>query len=96
MVIQVTRSAHTFKLVTVTSDLYLLNTLNQVIVIGSGSEYAQGALEAGVSSLKAMEIACKLDRSTGGPIYQVKWDEEHGFNIYHKYGSDINPVIKED
>lgn len=40
--------------------------------IGSGSDYALGALAAGKSVEKAMEIACDLDSGTGGDIYVVK------------------------
>ena len=41
--------------------------------IGSGSDYALGALAAGKSIEKAMEIACELDsRGTGGQISVLK------------------------
>lgn len=41
--------------------------------IGSGSDYALGALAAGKSIEKAMEIACELDsRGTGGQINVLK------------------------
>jgi ATP-dependent protease HslVU (ClpYQ) peptidase subunit len=41
--------------------------------IGSGSDYALGALAAGKSIEKAMEIACQLDsRGTGGQINVIK------------------------
>lgn len=36
--------------------------------IGSGGEYAMGALEAGRSGVDAVQIACKLDECSGGPV----------------------------
>lgn len=36
--------------------------------IGSGSEYALGAILAGAHPRKAVEIAGKLDTNTGGPV----------------------------
>lgn len=36
--------------------------------VGSGGEYAMGALEAGRSAVDAVKIACKLDECSGGPV----------------------------
>lgn len=36
--------------------------------IGSGGEYAMGAMMAGASPRKAVEIACELDTRSGGKI----------------------------
>lgn len=36
--------------------------------IGSGEEYAMGAMLAGCSALEAVKIAAKLDVYTGGPV----------------------------
>lgn len=40
--------------------------------IGSGSDYALGALAAGKSVEKAMQIACDLDPGTGGDLHVLK------------------------
>lgn len=39
--------------------------------LGSGADYAMGALHAGVSAKRAVEIAAKLDLHTGGDIQVV-------------------------
>jgi ATP-dependent protease HslVU (ClpYQ) peptidase subunit len=36
--------------------------------IGSGEQYALGALEMGADAVKAVEVACKLDVWSGGPL----------------------------
>lgn len=35
---------------------------------GTGAELALGALEAGVNAMQAVEIACRRDRNSGGPV----------------------------
>lgn len=40
--------------------------------IGSGADYALGALAAGKSVEKALEIAAELDRGTGGELHVMK------------------------
>lgn len=40
--------------------------------IGSGSPYAQGAMEMGADAKKAVEVAAKLDVRTGGKIKTYK------------------------
>lgn len=42
--------------------------------IGSGEEYALGALEAGAGAREAVEIACKLDPWSGFPIRELELD----------------------
>jgi hypothetical protein len=39
--------------------------------IGSGEQYAQGALEMGASAVEAVRVACKCDTFTGPPIYEI-------------------------
>ena len=41
---------------------------SKLIVIGSGREYALGALATGASAIEAMKIAAKYDRYTGTEI----------------------------
>jgi len=43
--------------------------------IGSGSEFALGAMHAGATPLEAIRIASKLDIYTGGPL-DVLWVEQ--------------------
>ena len=45
-----------------------VSTDSKLIVIGSGREYALGALAAGASTIEAMKIAAKYDRHTGTEI----------------------------
>ena len=42
------------------------------LAIGSGGQFAVGAMEAGASAKKAVEIAAKRDLCTGGRIRTVK------------------------
>lgn len=39
--------------------------------IGSGFPVAMGAMSAGASAVRALEIACELDTMTGGPIISI-------------------------
>lgn len=43
-----------------------------VAAIGSGGEYAIGAMEAGLSAVQAVEIACRRDPSSQGPIDELQ------------------------
>lgn len=43
--------------------------------VGSGSAFALGALRAGATPMKAMEIAAELDRATGGPFVELRLEE---------------------
>ena len=43
-----------------------------IYAIGSGSDYALGAIDAGATPKRAVEIACARDDSSGGPIVVVK------------------------
>lgn len=45
-----------------------LTKVTAPIAIGSGSEYAMGAMAAGVTAVGAVEIAAKFDVNTGGQI----------------------------
>lgn len=46
--------------------------------IGSGSEYAIGAMMAGRTPKQAVEIAAMRDRSTAGDITELKLEEDNG------------------
>ena len=48
--------------------IYPVPADRKLIVIGSGREYALGALAAGASPIEAMKIAAKYDRYTGTEI----------------------------
>jgi ATP-dependent protease HslVU (ClpYQ) peptidase subunit len=50
------------------SDFAVTQDVTNFYGIGSGSPYALGALHAGASPQKAMEIAQKLDRKTNEPF----------------------------
>lgn len=54
------------------SDWAILLSDSGLYGIGSGSTYGIGALAAGASIKKAMEIACEWDTNSGGPIQIVK------------------------
>ncbi|AXF51106.1 HslV family protein [Salmonella phage SPAsTU] len=41
------------------------------IAVGSGSEYAMGAMAAGVSAAEAVRIAMHFDVNTGGPVQEI-------------------------
>lgn len=49
---------------------------DQSYSVGSGSAFALGALRAGATPLKAMEIASELDRATGGPFVSLSLEEK--------------------
>lgn len=46
--------------------------------IGSGQDYALGAMHAGKSAREAVEIAAKIDTSTGGEIMEINIAETFG------------------
>lgn len=54
------------------SDWAVLMSDTGIYGIGSGSTYGVGALAAGVSIKRAMEIACEWDVNSGGSIQMVK------------------------
>jgi len=58
----------------ITNDYTLLRTNTGIYGIGSGADYAVGALMAGASVEEAMKIAIKLDTNSGGPI-QIELSE---------------------
>ena len=53
-------------------DLSVIRSGNGIYGVGSGSDYAIGALHAGAKPEKAIEIAAKLDVNTSGPIQVVE------------------------
>lgn len=42
---------------------------NTIVAFGSGAKFAMGAMMAGASTAKSVEISSKLDLRTGGPIH---------------------------
>lgn len=50
------------------SDFAVVQSATGFYGVGSGSRYALGALHAGASPVKAMEIAQRLDRNTSEPF----------------------------
>ena len=46
--------------------------LNDFWAVGSGAPFAIAAMELGLSPLKAVEIACKYDVGSRGPIEHYK------------------------
>lgn len=53
-------------------DLSICRSGDGIYGVGSGSPYAIGALHAGATPQEAVEIACKLDVNTSGPIQVVE------------------------
>ena len=41
------------------------------VAVGSGCEFAIGAMAAGASSADAVRIAAKFDINTGGPVQEI-------------------------
>ena len=54
------------------SDLTFRPWYGEFFAIGSGSEAAYGAMEAGANAEKAVKVACKLDAYTREPIKILK------------------------
>lgn len=46
----------------------IISVLGAKFAIGSGADYARGAMEAGKSASLAVEIAIRLDTGCGGPV----------------------------
>lgn len=46
--------------------------------IGSGDQYARGAIEAGATAEEAVKIAARLDYQTGGPLQVEYLEPEKG------------------
>jgi ATP-dependent protease HslVU (ClpYQ) peptidase subunit len=53
-------------------DLSVIRSGSGIYGVGSGADYAMGALYAGATPEKAVEIAAKLDVNTSGPIQVVE------------------------
>ena len=58
----------------ITNDFTLLRSGTGIYGIGSGADYAVGALMAGATVEEALKIAIKLDINSGGPI-QIELSE---------------------
>jgi ATP-dependent protease HslVU (ClpYQ) peptidase subunit len=52
----------------ITNDFTILRSSTGIYGIGSGADYAVGALMAGATVEEAMKIAIKLDINSGGPM----------------------------
>ena len=61
------------------SEFAVVQDVNNFYGVGSGSKYALGALHAGASPVKAMEIAQKLDRNTNEPF--IKREQRRTKNV---------------
>ncbi len=88
----IARVDNEFKVQVMSSRKYLVTIPNQLMVYGCGYAYAEGALKAGASSLRAVQIACELDVSCDVPIIEVGWDKENGFHVVSKW--DLKGEIK--
>lgn len=51
---------------------------NREYAIGSGREFAHGAMEMGADAIKACEIACSLSTDCGVAIDVIEWREPNG------------------
>ncbi|SKB50874.1 hypothetical protein [Luteibacter sp. 22Crub2.1] len=49
-----------------------LDVTGRPYAVGSGAQFAMGAMAAGKSAKRAAEIACGLDESSGRPVHTVK------------------------
>ncbi len=56
----------------IADDLSVCRSADGIYGVGSGSDYAIGALHAGADPKKAVEIAAKLDVNTSGPVQIVE------------------------
>lgn len=56
----------------IADDLSICRSGDGIYGVGSGSPYAIGALHAGATPKEAVEVACKLDVNTSGPIQIVE------------------------
>lgn len=52
-------------------DLSVMRSADGFYGVGSGADFALGALHAGAEPTEAVEIACKVSAFSGGPIQQV-------------------------
>jgi ATP-dependent protease HslVU (ClpYQ) peptidase subunit len=48
---------------------------SKTFAVGSGSDFALGAMEAGASAIEALKVAIKYDTNSGGPIRQLNFKE---------------------
>lgn len=53
-------------------DGLCLEMTDQKFAIGSGCEYAMGAMAAGKTAVKAAQIACTLDPNSGGTVESMR------------------------
>ena len=54
------------------SDMCELIPVGKPCAIGSGGEFAMGAMLAGATAIEAVKIAAKLDVNTGGKVRSIK------------------------
>ncbi len=53
-------------------DSYGIMEIKESMAIGSGSQYAMGAMLAGSNAAEAVKIASQLDTETGGNVQYIK------------------------
>lgn len=55
-------------------DAEILPILESQVAVGSGGQYAMGAMAAGKTAIEAVRIACRLDNNSGLPIESFKFE----------------------
>lgn len=73
------------------SLLYPYHCIREAHALGSGSDYAIGAMLAGASAVEAVKIAAKIDHYTDGPIYGYDMIKNCHFTPEVNYERTINP-----
>jgi hypothetical protein len=53
-------------------DLEPLVLLDTNVAIGSGAEYAIGAMEAGLTALEAVKVSARRDPATAAPFHTLE------------------------
>ena len=54
------------------STLFPMKVRRKFFAIGSGAQAAMAVMMSGGTARKAVEVACKLDASSGGPVVEMK------------------------
>jgi hypothetical protein len=68
-----------------------IEVIDPFIAVGSGYMAALAALHLGSSPEVAIETACKIDRSSGGPLQTLHLNPSHGSPINNSKGPDSTP-----
>jgi ATP-dependent protease HslVU (ClpYQ) peptidase subunit len=67
-------------------------SIDPPFAIGSGMDFALGAMDAGKSPAEAVEIACRRDPHSGGEVTSLSIGNENAADLAERFKSDLKAV----